>query len=94
VHKVTELLRSNQYLRDDIERLTKDNDKKDNEIYTITKENLGMRERIEVLENIIRANKQQYEELVSAKVLNVMEKSTYDFHGGARGKTNTIDQVY
>lgn len=50
-----------------------------------------MRERIEVLENIIKSNKQQYEDLVSTKVLNVMEKSTYEFHGGAKGKTNTID---
>jgi hypothetical protein len=23
-----------------------------------------------------------------------MEKSTYEFHGGTKGKTNTIDQVY
>jgi hypothetical protein len=55
---------------------------------------MSLRERIEVLENIIRSNKQDYENLVSAKVLNVMEKSTYEFHGGAKNKTNTIDQVY
>ena len=50
-----------------------------------------MRERIEILENIIKSNKTEYENLVSTKVLSNMEKSTYEFHGGAKGKTNTID---
>ena len=36
VSKVTELLRSNQYLRDEIEKLSKGNDTKDNELFTIT----------------------------------------------------------
>jgi len=55
---------------------------------------MSLRERIEVLENIIRSNKQDYENLVSAKVINTMERSTYDYHGGAKGKSSTIDQVY
>lgn len=46
------------------------------------------------MENIIRSNRQEYENLVSAKVINTMEKSTYDYHGGQKGKTSTIDQVY
>jgi hypothetical protein len=71
--------------------LTKGTEGKDNELYTITQENLSLRERIEVLENIIKSNKQEYENLVSAKVINTMEKSTYEYHGGAKGKTNTID---
>eukprot|EP00347_Sterkiella_histriomuscorum_P017844 403347757 len=94
VSKVTELLQANQYLRDEIEKLSKGNESKDNEIYTITQENLGLRERIEILENIIRANKQEYENLVSAKVINNMEKSTFDYHGGTKGKQTSIDTVY
>ena len=52
---------------------------------------MSLRERIEILENIIRSNKSEYENLVSAKVIVNMEKSTFEFHGGAKNKTNTID---
>lgn len=93
VSKVTDLLRSNQYLRDELDKLQKGTDVKDNELFTITQENLSLRERIEVLEGIIKSNKQDYENLVSAKVLNTMEKSTFEYTGGAQ-KYNTIDQVY
>ena len=52
---------------------------------------MNLRERIEVLENIVKSNKAEYENLVSAKVISSMEKSTYEFHGGNKNKTNTID---
>lgn len=74
-----------------MDKLSKGNDNKDNEVYTITQENLNLRERIEILENIIKSNKSEYESLVSAKVISNMEKSTYEFHGGNKHKTNTID---
>jgi hypothetical protein len=51
---------------------------------------MSLRERIEILEGIIRSNKQDYENLVSTKVLTTMEKSTYEYTGGAQ-KYNTID---
>ena len=91
VSKVTELLRANQYLRDEIEKLQKGSDSKENEVYSITQENMNLRERIEILENIVKSNKDEYEGLVSAKVISNMEKSTYEFHGGNKNKTNTID---
>lgn len=81
-------------MRDDVDKLQKTTEVKDNELYSVTKENLNLRERIEILENIIKSNKVEYENLVSTKVLSNMEKSTYEFHGGAKGKSNTIDQVY
>ena len=71
--------------------MTKGQDTRDNELYTYSVENVGLREKIEILENIIRANKREYENLVSTKVLSNMEKSTYEFHGGNKNKTNTID---
>ena len=78
-----------------MDKMSKQNDEKDNELYQITKENMDFREKMEVLENIIRTNKADYEGLVSAKVLNNVEKSTYDFHGGVKGKGgNGIDVVY
>ena len=55
---------------------------------------MSLREKIDVLENNIRSNKQDYENLVSAKIINTMEKSTYEYHGGAKGKSSTIDEVY
>ena len=78
-------------MREEIDKLQKGNENRDNELFTITNENMKLRERIDVLENIIKSNKQEYEALVSAKVLSGMEKSTYEFHGGQKGKTNTID---
>lgn len=69
-------------MRDEIDKLSKGTESKDNEIYTITQENLNLREKIEIMENIIRSNRQEYENLVSAKVINTMEKSTYEYHGG------------
>jgi hypothetical protein len=77
-----------------MDKITRQTEEKDNEIYTISKENIGLRERIEILENIIKSNQSEYENLVSAKVINNMEKSTYEFHGGTKGKNSSIDQVY
>jgi hypothetical protein len=36
VSKVTDLLRANQFLRDEIDKLSKGSDVKDNELFTIT----------------------------------------------------------
>mmetsp|Transcript_19424 Transcript_19424/g.18531 ORF Transcript_19424/g.18531 Transcript_19424/m.18531 type:complete len:134 (+) Transcript_19424:1525-1926(+) len=94
VSKVTELLKANQILRDQMEKLQKGNDNKDNEVYSITSENINLREKIEILEQIIKSNRAEYDNLVSAKVLSNMEKSTYEYHGGGKGKGNTIDVVY
>jgi len=80
-------------LRDDIEKLNRQSESKDNEIFALTKENLTLRDKIELLENIIQANKADYDKLVSAKVISSMEKSTFEFHGG-KSKTSTIDSVY
>jgi hypothetical protein len=41
-----------------------------------------MREKIDVLEIIISSNKDEFENLVSTKVLSGMEKSNFEFFGG------------
>lgn len=74
-----------------MDKLAKGNEYKDNELYSMTQENMSLRERIEVLENIIRSNKRDYDSLVSANLINSIEKSTYEFHGGTKGKKSTID---
>ena len=43
------------------------------------------------MEAIIKTKKSDYENLVSTKVLTNMEKSTYEFHGGNKSKTNAVD---
>lgn len=55
---------------------------------------MDLREKMEILESIIKSNKTDYEALISAKVLSNVEKSTYEFHGGVKGKSNGIDMVY
>jgi hypothetical protein len=55
---------------------------------------MDIREKMEILENIIKSNKTDYEGLISAKILTNVEKSTYEFHGGIKGKSNGIDVVY
>jgi hypothetical protein len=45
---------------------------------------MSLRERIEILENIVRSNNTEYESLVSAKIISSMEKSTHEFHGGSK----------
>ncbi len=52
---------------------------------------MSLRERIEILESIVRSNKSEYESLVSAKIISSMERSTHEFHGGNKQKTNTVD---
>jgi hypothetical protein len=88
VSKVTDLLKSNQLLREDIERNTKSTENKDNEIFTLNKENNDLRERLDVLETIVKANKADYDNLVSANVLSSIHKSSFEFHGGKSGMEN------
>ena len=63
-------------LRDEIETLGKGHEIKDNEIYTLSSENMGLREKIELLENIIKNNREEYDKLVSTRVLDKMVQST------------------
>jgi cell shape-determining protein MreC len=69
-----------------METTKKQTEIKENEIYTLNKENSDLRERLDVLESIVKANKQDYDNLVSANVLSSIHKSSYEFHGGRAGK--------
>ena len=51
VAKVTELLRANQGLREEVDAHSRKIDHRDYELYTINQENIKLRERIEVLES-------------------------------------------
>lgn len=82
---MTDLLKSNQLLREELEQGAKSTETKDNEIYSLSKDNSTLREKLDVLENIIKANKSDYDNLVSANVLSSANKSAFEFTGGKIG---------
>lgn len=54
VTKVTELLRANQHLREEVDYLSRNLDSKDHEVFTTNQENIKLRERIEILETFLK----------------------------------------
>ena len=61
-----------------------------------------MRERLELVEGILKNNSQDYDELVSAQIKSIMEKSNTEYgkfgNGGhvknIQPKVTTVDEVY
>jgi len=70
VTKVTELLRANQLLREEVDTLARSSESKDYELYSLNSENARLRERIEILETIVKASKQDYELMVNEHILD------------------------
>lgn len=70
VNAVTELLKANTELRDNLEKVTRGTEEKDGEIFQLQVENQSLRERLEIVEGILKTNKGDYENLVSDKVRN------------------------
>ena len=75
MNAVTDLLKANTELRDNIERLNRNNESKDIETFQLQVENQSLRERVELVEGILKNNKSQYDTLVSNQVKEIMEKS-------------------
>jgi regulator of replication initiation timing len=65
VNAVTDLLKANTNLRENIERVQRDLEEKDAEGFQLNLENQALRERLELVEGILKANSQDYDELVS-----------------------------
>ena len=55
VDMTKELFSNNKLLRDNVQNLTEEREKKDSENYVLQTENRSLRERIEILENVIGA---------------------------------------
>lgn len=66
VNAVTDLLKANTSLRDNIERMQRDLDDRDADGFQLQIENQALRERLELVEGILKNNSQNYDELVSA----------------------------
>jgi chromosome segregation ATPase len=79
VTKVTELLRANQWLREEVDGQSRSLDQKEYELFSLNTENYRLRERIEVLETLVRGSSNQKPHTRVSSI-------------GGRG--GTIDKVY
>lgn len=103
VNAVTDLLKANTKLRDNIERVQRELEEKDGDGFQLNIENQALRERLELVEGILKNNSHDYDELVSAQIKNIMEKSNTEYGKfGNQGatlknitpKVTTVDEVY
>lgn len=69
VSMVTDLLQSNRQLRDSINMLNKEKENIENDNCILQSDNLELRDRIEILESIIRANASEYENYDWRKII-------------------------
>lgn len=79
VNAVTALLKANTELRDTIEKLKAHKENQEGEVFGLQIENQTLRERLEVVEGILKSNKEDYENLVSDNVKNNMMKSNTQY---------------
>jgi regulator of replication initiation timing len=79
VNAVTDLLKANTKLRDNIEKIQRELEDKDGESFQLNIENQALRERLELVEGILKNNSQDYDELVSAQIKSIMEKSNTEY---------------
>ncbi len=61
VNAVTELLKANTELRDTIEKLKASKEDQEGEVFGLQIENQTLRERLEVVETILKSNKEDFE---------------------------------
>lgn len=102
VNAVTDLLKANTKLRDNIERVQRELEEKDGDGFQLNIENQALRERLELVEGILKNNSHDYDELVSAQIKNIMEKSNTEYGKFGQGatlknitpKVTTVDEVY
>lgn len=79
VNAVTDLLKANTELRDTIEKMRRAKEDSDSEVFTLNIENQTLRERLELVEGILRNNRENYENLVSDKVKTILHKSNTQY---------------
>jgi regulator of replication initiation timing len=105
VNAVTDLLKANTELRDTIEKMRRQKEDSDAEVFTLNIENQTLRERLELVEGILKNNRENYEQLVSDDVKGILAKSNTQYGKfnmnapleGASTNPNqefTIDAVY
>lgn len=102
VNAVTDLLKANAKLRDNTERVQRELEDRDAEAFQLNIESQALRERLELVEGILKNNSQDYDELVSQQIKAIMEKSNTEYGKAGRGgqlkniqpRVTTVDEVY
>jgi cell division protein FtsB len=104
VNAVTDLLKANTELRDTIEKMRRQKEDSDSEVFTLNIENQTLRERLELVEGILKNNRENYENMVSDQVKGILAKSNTQYGkfnmnaqltpNAAEGNEFTIDAVY
>lgn len=79
VNAVTDLLKANTELRDTIEKMRRNKEDADADVFQLNIENQTLRERLELVEGILKNNRENYEQMVSDKVKNIMHKSNTQY---------------
>ena len=88
VNAVTDLLKANTELRDTIEKMRRQKEDSDSEVFTLNIENQTLRERLELVEGILKNNRENYENMVSDQVKGILAKSNTQY-----GKFNMNAQL-
>lgn len=102
VNAVTDLLKANAKLRDNTERVQRELEGRDAEAFQLNIENQALRERLELVEGILKNNSHDYDDLVSQQIKAIMEKSNTEYGKAGRGgqlkniqpRVTTVDEVY
>eukprot|EP00347_Sterkiella_histriomuscorum_P001469 403371916 len=99
VNAVTDLLKANTELRETIEKLKNQKEEVDGENFTLQIENQSLRERLELVEGILKNNRNEYDGLVSDQVKDNMVKSNtqygkFNMNATMDQPPTTIDGVY
>ncbi len=79
VNAVTDLLKANTELRDTIEKMRRQKEDSDSEVFTLNIENQTLRERLELVEGILKNNRENYENMVSDQVKGILAKSNTQY---------------
>ena len=76
MNAVTELLKANTELRDNMEKINRFNEERDGEVFSLQMENMTLRERLELVEGILKNSKDNYDNnILSETAKNTMLKS-------------------
>lgn len=92
---VTDLLQSNKQLRDTINGLNKEKENMENDNCILQSDNIELRDRIEILQSIIRANANDYENYDWRKIIeeeNELNLETYK-NSSSKSVENVISNI-
>lgn len=99
MNAVTDLLRANTELRDQVDKFVRDLQDKDAENAQLQLENQSLRERLEIVESILKQNSKDFDSMLTSPIKKQFIESTSKYGSfGSGGKFSdefkSIDDVY